>query len=169
MNHNNLNLRMNQVTRSFLIIFVSAIGLAIIRFWKIRQSTKDMEYLHRMARFSQELYINTHGTYISILHMVLFDDTTTIGYVKPSENYRNRRNIMQRRVADTYNELYNQNRGEVTDLFKTLSAYPMCQVLANTNENGEPFKNCNISMAGIAQGTLGSFIQSYLKMTDSIF
>lgn len=50
--------------------------------------------------------------------MVLFDDTTTIGYVKPSQNYENRRNIMQVRVADIYNELYSQERGEVTDLFK---------------------------------------------------
>ena len=59
-----------------------------------------------MAWFSQELYINTHGTFISILHMVFFDDTTTIGYVKPSENYIWLRGIMQERVADTYKDLY---------------------------------------------------------------
>ena len=133
-----------------MIVFALAITFSLLRFWSIRKSTKDIEFLHRMARFSQELYINSHGTIISILHMVLFDDTTTIGYVKPSQNYENRRNIMQVRVADIYNELYSQERGEVTDLFKEMSAYSMCQVLANTDENGVQFKNCDIAMAGIA-------------------
>lgn len=114
------------------------------------QSTKDIEYLHRTARFSQDLFINTHGIFISLLHMVLFDDTTTIGFVKPSENYIIRRDIMQAKVVDTFKDLYSQDRGEITNLFKTLSAYPMCQVLANTDENGVEFKNCNIAMAGIA-------------------
>ena len=122
-----------------------------------------------MAIFAQELYINTHGTYISILQMVFYDDTTTIGFVKPSEMYVMRRDIMQARVVDMYSKLDSQDRGEVTDLFKSLSAFPMCEVLANTNDDGAPFKNCDIAMAGIASGTIGTFIQSYLKMCDSIF
>lgn len=148
--------------------FMIMIAFLVLRNYILMNRISDSVYLLKSLTSFLHLYWCMQASQMVMSEMALWDEKSTVNYIKPSEFFHFVKKELDEIVFPEIDRLASQNSPatSVKIMHDVLNKEPFCDVLQGTAENGHLYKNCESAISGLAIMKVHDFLKGYVNLID---